>query len=121
MSSAASMTLRPDWVMCGGPHPPGVRLLASRELTEVELRAEMDWLDPVDPWATFPGIPVARYFLTAQMRQFILIDAPDYPSAFKALFEKWSPEPGQRPALGMGQLQLPEAPGGGAPGNGLET
>ena len=43
------------------------------------------------------------------MKTFIIIDAPDYPSAFQALFEQWTPGPGERAAL-PGMLAIEAAP-----------
>ena len=100
---------RPDWVMCGAQNPDGrVRLLASKELTQAELREEMEYPDLPYPERLFvnPFDVTQRFFLTAQMRSFTIIDAPDYPAAFKSLFEGWSPGPTPRLALGEGLREL---------------
>ena len=91
---------RPDWVMCGVPWAGGVRLLASRAMTHAELTAEFDRVAPWGPY-NFEPMPIVsqRITLTAGMRTFTVIDAPDYPSAFTALFETWTPGPGERAAL----------------------
>jgi hypothetical protein len=87
---------RPDWVMCGCPAPGGVRLLASKDMTHAELEVAYDWADT----GRWPPIPRGqRITLTAGLKTFIVIDAPDYPSAFRALFEQWTPGPGEHVAL----------------------
>jgi hypothetical protein len=98
---------RPDWVMCGMPQPGRmgwVRLIASKELNTAELQAEYSRPDiAYEPLFLDPSSVRQRFFLTAEMRTFVIIDAPDYPSAFKSLFEGWTPEPAARPALGEGR------------------
>lgn len=91
---------RPDWVMCGCPAPGGVRLLASKDMTHAELEAQFDRAAPWDPCDFTPGPVISqRITLTAGMRTFIVIDAPDYPSAFRVLFGQWTPGPGEHAAL----------------------
>lgn len=116
MHTASSVGFtRPDWVMCGGPNPAGgVRLLASKELNQAELEAQFEYRDIWDggPFGPVGLTPIGarltsqRITLTTEMRTFTVIDAPDYPSAFKALFEDWSPEPAARTAIGEGQREL---------------
>jgi hypothetical protein len=89
----------PDWVMVGMPHGDGVRLLASKDMTRAGLQAEYDRQFARIGIVDLP-IPVPpRITLTAGMLTFVVIDAPDYPAAFRALFEQWTPGPGQRAAL----------------------
>ena len=97
----------PDWVMCGVQNPAGgVRLLASQDLTQAELQALIDYPEIVyDPFPV-PGQVRQRFLLTAEMRTFSMIEAPDYPAAFQALFEHWSPQPAARAAIGEGQMEL---------------
>jgi hypothetical protein len=91
---------RPDWVMCGCPAPGGVRLLASKDMTHAELEAQFDWGPDTDTWGFSPPVLRGqRITLTAGLKTFIVIDAPDYPSAFRALFEQWTPGPGEHAAL----------------------
>lgn len=89
---------RPDWVMCGMPWNGGVRLLASKDMTHAELAADYGWAD-TDPWDGPPMLTSRRITLTSGLKTFVLIEAPDYPSAFAALFEQWTPGPGKRAAL----------------------
>lgn len=98
---------RPDWVMCGMPQPggDGVRLIASKELDRAELEAQVSRLE-VWPGEMFPDPVSQRFLLTAEMRTFTVIDAPDYAVAFRTLFEGWTPGPASRPALTDGQREL---------------
>jgi hypothetical protein len=95
---------RPDWVMLGVPGPvPGgkVWLIASRELTRAELEVAVNYEDIWDD-EVFPVTSVLtsrKITLSCQMGKFVLIEADDYAAAFNALFEQWSPQPGQRVAL----------------------
>ena len=90
---------RPDWVMCGCPVPGGVRLLASKDMTHAELSADYGYADIGVPGWDPPVLTSRRITLTAGMSTFIMIEAPDYPSAFAALFEQWTPGPGEHRAL----------------------
>jgi hypothetical protein len=83
--------------MCGCPARGGVRLLASKDMTHAELEAQYDWGDNWQQWP--PVLCGQRITLTAGLKTFIVIDAPDYPSAFRALFEQWTPGPGEHVAL----------------------
>lgn len=97
---------RPDWVMCGAPGlGGGVRLIASGELNQAELEAQFSYPDIRGLFLDPSGVS-QRFTLTAEMRTFTVIDAPDYPAAFKALFEGWTPEPAARHALGGGQREI---------------
>jgi len=90
---------RPDWVMCGCPARGGVRLLASKDMTHAELEARFDWADINMGTYLSPHLRSQRITLTAGLKTFVMIDAPDYPSAFRALFEQWTPGPGEHAAL----------------------
>ena len=90
---------RPDWVMCGMPWNGGVRLLASKDMTHAELSADFGYADIGIPGWDPPAMTSRRITLTAGMSTFVLIEAPDYPSAFAALFEQWTPGPADRVAL----------------------
>jgi hypothetical protein len=92
---------RPDWVMCGCPTAGGVRLVASKDMTHAELEMQFGYQDIYDGGLTAAyALPVSRRVtLTAGMTTFVMIDAPDYPTAFRALFEQWTPGPGERVAL----------------------
>jgi hypothetical protein len=94
---------RPDWVITGMPNPdgPGVWLVASKDLNSAEVKAVIDWLPDLEiDWDVIPGRPWRHeYTLTAVMRKFVLIEAADYPAAFRGLFEHWNPEPDARPGI----------------------
>jgi hypothetical protein len=85
----------PDWVMAGMPNPdgPGVWLLASKEVGPGLMRGGTIGRDD-DGLLT--GSQVR---LMIELAGFLVIEAPDYPTAFRLLFERWSPEPEPRPAL----------------------
>jgi hypothetical protein len=72
----------------------GVRIIASNSLFRADLSAD---------WRLMNLSP--DYTLTSVMRDLIIIDAADYPTAFAHLFKKWSPDAKkpQRSALTMGQ------------------
>lgn len=97
---------RPDWVMCGVPLPNGwVRLLASRELNQAQLAAEFERAQVVDDGDLLPTwgpLVQQRIALTTEMRTFTVIDAPDYPTAFRELFKDWTPGPAGHPAVTEG-------------------
>lgn len=101
---------RPDWVMCGGPNPGGgVRLIASKELNQAELEAQFSYPEIRGLFLDPSGVS-QRFTLTAQMRAITVIDAPDYPAAFKSLFEVWDPGAGRAPSarrpLGEGPREI---------------
>jgi hypothetical protein len=76
-----------------------VRLLASKDMTHAELEARFDWADINMGTYLSPHLRSQRITLTAGLKTFVMIDAPDYPSAFRALFEQWTPGPGEHAAL----------------------
>lgn len=90
---------RPDWVMCGVPWNGGVRLLASKDMTHAELSADFGYTDIGIPGWDPPALTSRRITLTAGLKTFVMIEAPDHPSAFRALFEQWTPGPGEHAAL----------------------
>jgi hypothetical protein len=86
---------RPDWVIVGAPHRDGVMILASRELDQATLEAQIPEVHvyesrsgplrqrEVSPW----------YTLTVEMPRFVVVVGPDYPAVLRSLFEQWSPPP----------------------------
>lgn len=104
MTTRMGMSMMPDFVIVGTPRPEGgVRLIASKELTRAELDVQIDtqdifdveYLDPVSIQVTG-----TRYCLTADFRRFVVIDAPDYATAFTDLFRYWTPDPEPRKRIG---------------------
>lgn len=101
--------------MCGMTKADGsVRLIASQELNRAELEAERElqhdfgWMGPA-PFM-LPGPLSYRIILTTDMRSCVFIDAPDYPAAFRGLFEQWSPQPAARTGI-EGQREITAASG----------
>ena len=108
---------QPDFVICGAPLASGwVRLLASKELSKAELEAQFGFQDVYDDdyeslipdavMATSVKVSLTVEFMTWKQKAFVLIDAPDYPSAFRALFEDWTPARDVHPAIGRGQQEI---------------
>lgn len=100
----------PGWVMCGAELDDGtVCLYASNTLSHAELEAEVDdfgsWGSPV---------PIAQrktYTITATMKSLVVLHAADWPSAFRALFNQWSPDAdtSSPTQIGARALQIPGA------------
>lgn len=83
---------RPDFVIVGVPADGRVMLMASTELNEVELRAETEFDEWPDRYGMLRAEPRrTRYFLTTQMRGYVVVIADNYPEAFARLFRQWSP------------------------------
>lgn len=89
----------PEWVMVGiRISPDRVRLLASQEMDEVELRSErldlrplFDRQDPFGMDSSADYFARTKYYVTATMRTYIVVEADDYPAAFRTLFAQWAP------------------------------
>lgn len=108
------MGLRPDWVMLGVGQPDGgVALIASKELTRAELEYEASFEDicSYGLWAPLRVQTTAVYRLTAEMREWVFITAPDYETAFSTLFGQWRPERARRPELEHRRELPPGRPG----------
>jgi hypothetical protein len=77
-------------------------LYASTELTRAELAAEVDTYE-IGDWVygyEQRTLQAIRHTLTAEMKTWVVIQAPDYATAFEALWRSWSPgTAGSRPAL----------------------
>lgn len=80
---------KPDWVVIGGQYEDKVILWASKSL----LRAELETLciNPDDIcWRGLP--PLYKVNLHVSMKEdYVMICAPDYPTAWQSLFKIWSP------------------------------
>jgi hypothetical protein len=92
----------PDFVMVGMPAPngPGVWLLASKKLGSGLMRGGTIGRGPD---GTMTGQQVR---LMVQLADFVVVEAEDYPAAFRALFEQWSPEPDARPEIEAGPAAI---------------
>ncbi|MCV7004600.1 hypothetical protein [Mycobacterium gordonae] len=97
------MSERPDFVMVGGQDAGKFYLLASKSLTEVELRMEAERPDWLNYRYMLP--PRERHFVKAEMRDYVVVMADSYSEAFRTLFEVWSPESGDV-AIDAGQREL---------------
>jgi hypothetical protein len=95
-------TSRPDFVITGATTSSGVCIIASRNLVNTELNVDF----PRPEFLFFNEIPYpgsADITLTTRLRHFIVIDAPDYPSAMAGLFDAWrkqDEQEGRAPAIG---------------------
>lgn len=96
---------RPAWVMVGLEWDgPGVLLLASDRLTRAQLDFEArryDFRDMADLAANFaPSLALTAIIDTrpapGRKDGYVLIAAPDWPQAMRALFGEWTPDPEQR-------------------------
>lgn len=85
--------------MVGMQLPDGrVRLIASKTLSLAELEMRADY-EVFSSWYEPHGRPIRTsqvYTLHADMLNFTLIEADDYPSAFEGLFRTWNPAPERR-------------------------
>lgn len=82
----------PEWVMFGMSHQDGVRLIASNSLTMAELETEYSRIQ--DFGGRFEDYP-EEHTLSVTMGQYVIVDAPDWPTAFAKLFRMWSPDGGK--------------------------
>lgn len=99
------MSERPDFVMVGGQNAGKFYLLASKSLTDVELRMEAERPDLFDRFYRHLYPPLQRHFVKAEMRDYVVVMADSYSEAFRTLFEVWSPESGDV-AIDAGQREL---------------
>lgn len=103
------MSQRPDFVMVGGQSDGKFFVMASKTLTEVELRVESE-----RPYFLYGDRhhrmqPRDRHFITAEMRDYVTVVGDSYAEAFRTLFEEWSPEPDPQPAIAS-RPRLPPTP-----------
>jgi hypothetical protein len=105
-----SLGLNPDFVVCGGPTANGwVRLFASKDLTRAELDVVEDYEDIDISWYRVEMLPRRTHrtiTLSTVLKHLIIIEAPDYKTAWESLFKDWSPERAAKPAITKGQPQL---------------
>jgi len=98
---------KPEWVICGGQMPVGVRVLASKDLNYAELEVQFTYQDIWDGLFPVASVVTSQHItLHTSMRTFVIIDGPDYSTCLKHLFEKWSPDETKQPAIDSGQKQL---------------
>lgn len=85
--------------MVGGQQDGKFYLIASKSLSEVELRTEVE-----RPEFLYGGLhracrPRERHFITAETRDVVMAVGDSYAEAFRTLFEEWTPEPQPQPAI----------------------
>jgi hypothetical protein len=98
MSSGDAISI-PDFVVVGGYYEledgPEVILMASKSLTSVELIEQLRYPDEI--FSHFRVLPLEYdMYLTAKMRDYVMIRAKSYPEAWAGLFAMWSPEPAKK-------------------------
>jgi hypothetical protein len=73
----------------------GVVLLASKDLSRAQLETETSYQgDLLFALRVRPDEVKTTYKITAELRRYVRVEAPDYPTALRHLMEVWSPEPG---------------------------
>lgn len=95
----------PDWVVLGAhQHDGKVAVYASKDLTDAELRYDIDYDDDPYEFAYIRHRCVRRgiYHVTVGMRTFTVVVADTYEQALRTLFETWSPEPDPAERLALG-------------------
>ncbi len=99
---------RPDFVITGSQRDDGtVRLIASRALLQVDLEATFQRRmrqDPAELDPTYIGPVHGDYQLTAHMSHVVIVDAPDYPAAFRSLTGKWGEQDAREGRRGVGGI-----------------
>jgi hypothetical protein len=90
---------RPDWVIIGAPHPDGVMVFASRELDRATLEAEAPQFVNFHDGLLRRHEVSQTFVLTVEMPKFVMVFAPDYPTALRWLFEQWSPPAARVPEV----------------------
>lgn len=89
---------KPDFVVAGGQHDGYVFLIASKTLLRIKLEEKFQPVgqmgySPLDNFR-FARPLDPQMALTAIFKDYVVIRAENYPEAWKALFEMWSPERG---------------------------
>ncbi|MGW6698835.1 hypothetical protein [Nocardia sp. NPDC055049] len=103
---------RPDFVILGAPHPEGgVIVLASKELTQAELRTELNEDELFGGYGYDRRIGSVlrdyRTTLSTELRGYTMVLADTYGQAMANLFEQWTPpEPAGRQSIGAAVRQL---------------
>ena len=96
---------RPDWVVLGVQQGAKVAVYASKELTDAELRYEVDRYEEIRWDPRFVVGPRPRIEMEVRMNTFIVVVADTYEQAFRRLFDTWSPEP-ERMAIETSQRAI---------------
>jgi hypothetical protein len=96
--SPPPQVMLPDWVVLGVRTDDGVIVIASTEMTQAELRYEVD-LEHDFRSVTARAVPnrdTQRYHLTTTMKRFVMVMGATYAEAMTNLFGMWSPDDDQR-------------------------
>lgn len=80
---------KPDFVVVGGQSEAGVILMASKELTDVELTSILINEERCLKYGEPPDYRV--YLVTKMKEDYVVIHAPNYPIAWQELFNCWDP------------------------------
>lgn len=89
---------RPDWVMVGFREGDSFAILASKDLLNSVFDTDVTELQ-VWGQAHATRRPDVKYTLGVEMTKYVLIVGPSYGDCLRDLFENWSPEPDDTPAL----------------------
>lgn len=95
----------PDFIVVGGRVNDEVILLASKTLTDAELRQEICDIDYRRyPYSSLP--PEYDMSITTKVKDYVWVRGKDYAEAWQILFKTWSPTPPERGEL-SGRKMLP--------------
>ena len=100
----------PDFVVVGGQYELDdgmwVILVASNKLSYAQIKEELRVPDQIfmDRWAREPEWDM---FITAKVREYVMVRGRTYPEAWQALFDMWSPE-NLRHHLNSGKVKVKE-------------
>lgn len=99
---------RPDFVILGAPRPEGgVVVLASKELTQAELRTELLDSDDLFGDRITTRLRDYRTMLSTELRGYNIVMADTYGEAMAKLFAQWTPPaPGGSRPIGARVRQL---------------
>lgn len=82
---------KPHFYITGAQYGDQVMVTASIELRQLSIEIEPELESSFfDRWDTFAQRE--KYTLAAESSSLVRVIAPDYPTAFARLFERWSPE-----------------------------
>lgn len=89
--------IKPDFVVVGATYPNGrVKLLASKTLTEVELKENLQFPDIFDRRRVLLFDSKVDITLIAKLKDYIEVWGDSYPEAWHSLFSQWTPEGDRR-------------------------
>jgi uncharacterized membrane protein YkvA (DUF1232 family) len=86
----------PDFVVVGGHVDDWVVLLASKSMSESELKEELRYPDLIERFDRYALPPVYDIRIIAKVYDYVMVRAETYSEAWQSLFKMWSPEPESR-------------------------